>query len=186
MVCIFNVLHNFQCFGPFLYRRVRTIELKNFRLGIQYKDVIMTERGSSKRNLSPALKKERKRKISWYMIHIREPSSAEHLKNKTYLFHLNNMLSFANKQPRNVLLSLHMFKTRRNSTFLRYNTWFKIREELFSFMALYFTILNSTPTKSCIQFDGLDGCSTSFILFKQSWDGHLTVVARHPMDVTSI
>jgi hypothetical protein len=32
-------------------------------------------------------------------------------------------------------------------------------------MALYFPILNSTSSKSCIQLNCLDGCNTSFILF---------------------
>lgn len=76
-----------------------------------------------------------------------------------------HMFPFAYKQPCLMFFGLNMFKPRGSSTFLRYDAWFEIREELFSFMALYFTILNSPSSQGCIQLDCLDGCNTSFILF---------------------
>lgn len=81
---------------------------------------------------------------------------------------MNNMLSLANIQAGGVLFSLSMLKPRCNSTSLRYDTWFEIAKELLSFMALYFTILNSTPSKSRIQLDSFEGSSTRFILLNNS------------------
>ena len=92
----------------------------------------------------------------------------------TCLFYMNYMFSLADIQTCLVLFSLSMLKPRCNSTRLRYDTWFKIRKELLRFMALYFTILNCSSSKSRIQFNCLDSCGTSLILVKQGWAHQVT------------
>lgn len=96
---------------------------------------------------------------------------------QTCLFDMYNMFPSAYKQPCLMFFSLRMFETRSNSTFLWDNTWFEIRQKLFSFMALYFTILNSTSSKSCIQLNCLDGRSTGFILFS-SYSHQVTSIQK--------
>ncbi|PRQ37276.1 hypothetical protein RchiOBHm_Chr4g0400771 [Rosa chinensis] len=53
--------------------------------------------------------------------------SEDRAKETSCLFDMDDMFSFANKQPRCMFFSLSMFKPRSNSTFLRYDTRFEIR-----------------------------------------------------------
>ena len=86
-----------------------------------------------------------------------------------YLIHMNNVLSFADIQTgfMGFFVRNSMLESGCNTTFLRYNAWFKIRQEFLSFVALNLSILNCPPSKSCIQFYSLDCSRSSFILYIQ-------------------
>jgi hypothetical protein len=43
MICVFDMLQDFQGLSPFLNAGISTIELKNLGCCVQYKDIIVVE-----------------------------------------------------------------------------------------------------------------------------------------------
>jgi hypothetical protein len=66
---------------------------------------------------------------------------------------MNNTLAAADIQTGCMLLlvDLNMLETRCHSSWLWHDAWSKIREELICFIALYLSVLNSTPSKGSIK-----------------------------------
>jgi hypothetical protein len=50
-----------------------------------------------------------------------------------------------------LLIDLNMVESRCHSSWLWHDAWSKIGQEFFCFIALYFSVLNSTPAKSSIK-----------------------------------